>query len=77
VRRKALRIRHMHGMEVREKRPRGIKKEAQGVQVSPRTPRSVSPWPERREGEGGREQREVAVLDDHLVLRGAPRKTTP
>ena len=34
-RRKALRIRHIHGMEVRKKRPRRVKKEAQGAQVSP------------------------------------------
>jgi hypothetical protein len=30
ARRKALRIRHINGMEVRKKRPRGFKKEAQG-----------------------------------------------
>ena len=41
--RKALRIRHINGMEVRKKRPRGFKKEAQGVQVSPLNPLSVSP----------------------------------
>jgi hypothetical protein len=41
--RKALRIRHMNGMEVRKKRPRGFKKEAQGVQVSPLNPLSVAP----------------------------------
>jgi hypothetical protein len=33
--RKALRIRHINGMEVRKKRPRGFKKEAQGGQLSP------------------------------------------
>ena len=32
ARRKALRVRRMNGMEVRKKRPRGFKKEAQGVQ---------------------------------------------
>ena len=41
--RKALRIRHKNGMEVRKKRPRGFKKEAQGVQVSPLNPLSVAP----------------------------------
>ena len=46
ARRKALRIPHIHGMEVRKKRPRGFKKEAQGVQVSPLNPLSVSPWHE-------------------------------
>jgi hypothetical protein len=30
ARRKVLRIRHIHGMEVRKKRPRGFKKEARG-----------------------------------------------
>ena len=43
ARRKALRIRHMNGMEARKKRPRGFKKEAQGVQVSPLNPLSVAP----------------------------------
>ena len=42
--RKALRIRYINGMEVRKKRPRGFKKEAQGVQVSPLNPLSVAPW---------------------------------
>jgi hypothetical protein len=41
--RKALRIRHINGMEVRKKRPRGFKKEAQGAQVSPLNPLSVAP----------------------------------
>jgi hypothetical protein len=41
--RKALRIRCMNGMEVRKKRPRGFKKEAQGVEVSPLNPLSVAP----------------------------------
>jgi hypothetical protein len=41
--RKALRIRHINGMEVRKKGPRGFKKEAQGVQVSPLNPLSVAP----------------------------------
>ena len=36
--REALRTRHTHGMEVRKKRPRGLKKGAQGVQVSPLNP---------------------------------------
>ena len=45
ARRKALRIRHIDGMEVRKKRPRGFKKEAQGVQVSPLNPLSVAPSP--------------------------------
>ena len=31
-------------MEVRKKRTRGFKKEAQGVQVSPLNPLSVAPW---------------------------------
>ena len=43
VRRKALIIRHINVMEVRKKRPRGFKKEAQGVQVSPLNPLSVAP----------------------------------
>jgi hypothetical protein len=43
VGRKALRTRHMNGMEVRKKRLRGFKKEAQGVQVSPLNPLSVAP----------------------------------
>ena len=47
---KALRIRHINGMEVRKKRPRGFKKEAQGVQVSPLNPLSVAPCPEQGEG---------------------------
>ena len=34
----------MNGMEVRKKRPRGFKKEAQGGQVSPLNPLSVAPW---------------------------------
>ena len=38
ARRKALRIRYINSMEVRKKRPRGFKKEAQGVQVSPLKP---------------------------------------
>ena len=35
--RKAIRMHHINGMEVRKKRPRGFKKRpsAQGVQVSP------------------------------------------
>ena len=33
----------MNGMEVRKKRPRGFKKEAEGVQVSPLNPPSVAP----------------------------------
>ena len=41
--RKALRIRYIHGMEVRRKWPRGFKKEAQGVQASPLNRLSVSP----------------------------------
>jgi hypothetical protein len=32
ARRKALRIRHINSMEVRKKKPRGFKNEAQGVQ---------------------------------------------
>ena len=44
MRRKALRIRHINGMEVRKKRPRGFKEEGQGVQVSPLNPLSVAPW---------------------------------
>jgi hypothetical protein len=43
ARRKTLRIRHTNGMEVRKKRPRGFKKEAQGVQASPLNPLSVAP----------------------------------
>jgi hypothetical protein len=43
ARRKALRIRHTNGMEVREKRSRGFKKQAQGVQVSPLNPLSAAP----------------------------------
>ena len=43
VGRKALRIPHIHCMEVNKKRPRGFKKEAQGVQVSPLNPLSVAP----------------------------------
>jgi hypothetical protein len=43
ARRKALRIRYINSMEVRKKRPRGFKKEAQGVQVSPLSPLSVAP----------------------------------
>jgi hypothetical protein len=35
-------------MEVRKKRPGGLKKEAQGVQVGPLNPPSVAPWLERR-----------------------------
>ena len=41
---KALRTRHINGMEVRKKRSRGFKREAQGVQVSPLNPLCVSPW---------------------------------
>ena len=41
--RKALRIRHINGVEVRKKRLRGFKREAQGVRVSPLNPLSVSP----------------------------------
>jgi hypothetical protein len=44
ARRKALRIRHIIGMEVRKKRPTGFKKEAQGVQVNPLNPLYVAPW---------------------------------
>ena len=44
ARRKALRIRHINGTEVRKKRPTGFKKEARGVQVSPLNPLSVAPW---------------------------------
>jgi hypothetical protein len=36
--RKVLRIRYINNMEVRKKRPRGFKKEAQGAQVSPLNP---------------------------------------
>ena len=43
ARRKALRIRHKNGMEVHKKRPRGFKKDAHGVQVSPLNPLSVAP----------------------------------
>ena len=43
ARRKALRICYINSMEVRKKRPRGFKKEAQGVQVSPLNPLSVAP----------------------------------
>jgi hypothetical protein len=43
ARRKALRIRYVNGMELRKKRPRGVKKEARGVQVSPLNPLSVAP----------------------------------
>jgi hypothetical protein len=48
--RKALRIPHIHGIKVRKKRPRGFKKEAQGVQVSPLNPLSVAPWRETSTG---------------------------
>jgi hypothetical protein len=44
ARRKAHRIHCLNGMEVRKKMPRGLKKEAQGVQVSPLSPLSVAPW---------------------------------
>jgi hypothetical protein len=44
ARRQALRTRHINGTGVRKKRPRGFKKEAQGGQVSPPNPLSVSPW---------------------------------
>ena len=44
ARRKALRTPHMNGIEARKKRPRGLKKEAQGVQVSPLSLLSVAPW---------------------------------
>jgi hypothetical protein len=44
ARRKALRIRHINGTEACRKRPRGVKKEAQGVQVSPLNPLAVAPW---------------------------------
>ena len=40
---KALRTPHINGMEARKKRPRGFKKEARGVQVSPLNPLSVAP----------------------------------
>ena len=43
ARTKALRTRHLNGMAARKKRPRGFKNEAQGVQVSPLNPLSVSP----------------------------------
>ena len=36
ARRKALRIRHVNGMEVRKKRPRGFKKRPGGVKKRPR-----------------------------------------
>jgi hypothetical protein len=44
VGREALRKRHTNGMEVRKKRPRAFKKQAQGVQASPLDPLSVAPW---------------------------------
>ena len=43
MRRKALRICHINGMEVRKKTQLGVQEEAQGVQVSPLNPLSVSP----------------------------------
>jgi hypothetical protein len=42
--RKALRICHINGMEVRKKTHLGVQEESQGVQVSPLNPLSVSPW---------------------------------
>jgi hypothetical protein len=36
-------MRHINGMEVRKKRPRGFKNEAHGVQVSPLNPLYVAP----------------------------------
>ena len=42
ARRKALRIRHMIGMEVRKKRPRGFKKWSRGFS-EPLNPLSVAP----------------------------------
>jgi hypothetical protein len=36
-------MRHINGMEVRRKRPRGVQEEAQGVQVSPLNLLAVSP----------------------------------
>ena len=51
-------------MEVRKKRPRGFKKEAQGVQVSPLNPLSVAPWP-------------VLPARLHGVHRRAPRQQQP
>ena len=44
-------------MEVRKKRPRGFKKEAQGFQVSPLNPLYVAPWVKP-------DQRELLLLDD-------------
>jgi len=38
----------MNGTEVRKKRPRGVQEEAQGAQVDPLSPLSVSPWEQRR-----------------------------
>jgi hypothetical protein len=35
ARRKALRIRHINGMEVRKKRPRGFKKKSSGFKFKP------------------------------------------
>jgi hypothetical protein len=50
--RKALRMRHIHGMEVRKKerkkRTKGVQEEAQGGSSEPPEPRSVSPWPRAR-----------------------------
>jgi hypothetical protein len=43
ARREALRIRHINGTKVRKKNPKGFKKEAQGGEVSPLNPLSVSP----------------------------------
>jgi hypothetical protein len=47
-------------MVVRKKRPRGFKKEAQGVQVSPLNPLAVAPR--------GRTHGEAVVGDDLRVL---------
>ena len=74
ARRKALRIHHIKGMEVRKKRPRGFKKEAQEVQVSPLNPLFVAPCPvhEARLLHGGR--RRERPQQRRQVRMGRPRR---
>jgi hypothetical protein len=73
--RKALRTRHINGVEVRKKRPQVGQEEAQGVQVSPLNPLSGSPRrvpPTRRErGAGHLGSHPIVTLQkQRLNMRG-------
>jgi hypothetical protein len=72
--RKALRIHHINGMEVCKKGPRGFKKKAEGVQVSPLSPLSAAPWHRLPQLAGGAArlaaaEREAVVAGHYLVPR--------